>query len=88
MNMTIKDFIEKGEVNAENLVTIFNSAFYDAKYENNCSVEILINNRVVPTTERSKVQRLLFLMCGQKERRQLRNQRAGISGLSRPRYQL
>jgi len=30
--------------------------------------------RIVPTTERSKVQRLLFLMCGQKERRQLRNQ--------------
>jgi len=42
----------------------------------------------VPTTERSKVQRLLLLMYGQRDRRQLRNRQAGISGLSKLRSQL
>jgi len=39
--------------------------------------------QIVQTTERSKVQCLLSLMCRQIERRQLRNRRAGISGLSK-----
>jgi osmoprotectant transport system permease protein len=37
----------------------------------------------VPTTERSKVQYLLTMMCAQKVRRQIRDQQAGISGLSK-----
>ncbi len=43
---------------------------------------------IVPTTERSKVRRLLTLMCIQKARRQLKRGRAGISGLSRWHYRL
>ena len=44
--------------------------------------------QVVEMTERSKVQCLLTLMCRQKVRRRLRDQQAGISGLSKQRYQL
>ena len=42
----------------------------------------------VPTTERSKVQSLLTMMCAQNVRRQLRDQQAGISGLSRQPFPL